>query len=198
MLASGLFFGNHARFAYQQRLDNAAIRWPGDCIAGRAQMDAKIKRFWSKVVKTEGCWMWTAFRMSGKGHGYGQLTYNYKRYLAHRLAWILTFGPIPDGLCVLHKCDNPACINPTHLFLGTQLDNLADMRAKGRHSKGPTIWGERHGMAKLTGDDVRSIRAAHVIGVSIRILGQEYRVNRKTITKILSGASWKHLEQEGK
>lgn len=86
------------------------------------------ERFWAKVEKGPDCWEWKAFR----NKGYGKFTYNGRMYLAHRLSWILTNGPIPDGLGVLHSCDNPPCVNPDHLFLGTQLDNMRDASNKGR------------------------------------------------------------------
>lgn len=91
-----------------------------------------IKRFWSSVDKDgeNGCWLWTRGRNE---HGYGVLDRKSGSGLAHRYSWELANGPIPTGLQVLHRCDNPPCVNPEHLFLGTRLDNMADMTAKGRH-----------------------------------------------------------------
>lgn len=86
-------------------------------------------RFWSKVRKGDGCWEWTAWINS---NGYGEFTKDHKNLKASRVSWILTYGPIPDGLFVCHHCDNPPCVRPDHLFLGTPLDNMRDMIAKGR------------------------------------------------------------------
>lgn len=97
------------------------------------------ERFWNNVRKTEGCWLWLGKPLS---NGYGQFAFGgrnrmtggkIKRDLAHRMSWRLTYGEISAGLNVLHKCDVPTCVNPVHLFLGTQLDNVKDMTAKGRH-----------------------------------------------------------------
>lgn len=87
--------------------------------------------FWRFVCKSDACWEWTA---SIGSHGYGQLTYLQQKYTAHRLSWELHRGPIPDGLFVLHKCDNRRCVKPDHLFLGTQRENLEDMTRKGRRA----------------------------------------------------------------
>lgn len=99
-----------------------------------------VVRFWSKVHKTSsphGCWEWTASCFEKRG-GYGQFsTVSFsgrKRYSAHRFSWLIEHGSIPKGLCVLHRCDNPKCVNPMHLFLGTDMDNVRDMRAKRRDS----------------------------------------------------------------
>lgn len=94
------------------------------------EFEAIISRFWSKVDKTSGCWVWTASR---SGNGYGQFRLDGHNRPAHRLAWELTHGAIPEGAFVLHECDNPPCVRPDHLFLGDQSLNMADMAGKGRH-----------------------------------------------------------------
>jgi hypothetical protein len=90
--------------------------------------------FWNKVNKTSGCWIWTAANKDGYGR------YSNSGY-AHRISWEMHFGKIPAGMFVCHKCDNPPCVNPDHLFLGTNQDNVNDMRAKGRGSKPPPMGG---------------------------------------------------------
>lgn len=154
------------------------------------------ERFWPKVRKSDGCWEWTAHR---SGHGYGYIMARHKagwRPLhAHRASWEINRGPIPDGLHVLHRCDNPPCVNPDHLFLGTHLENVADMHAKGRHrSRSPK--GEASPNAKLTGAAVMEIRAAWVAGVSGAELSRRFRVSRTAIGCVVKRRSWKHLEEQ--
>jgi len=111
------------------------------------------ERFESKVDKktSNECWNWKAGCFK---RGYGQFDYKNKNVKAHRLAWELTHGPIPEGMCVLHHCDNPPCCNPNHLFLGTKKDNTQDMINKGRCTKAR---GENHGNSKLTNEQRNKI-----------------------------------------
>ena len=90
-------------------------------------------RYWSRVTKTSSCWNWTGSTINT---GYGVLFVQGRLRTAHRLSWELHHGPIPEGLCVLHRCDNRTCVNPSHLFLGTKKQNTQDMLSKGRHGHG--------------------------------------------------------------
>lgn len=140
-------------------------------------------RFWARVDKSAGpnaCWPWTRGTIP---EGYGSFSWLGKTRTSHRLVWELTFGPIPDGTFVCHKCDNPSCCNPSHLFLGTPADNMADMAAKGR--------GVKLGNAKLTREQARSIRARHASGTKTATLAREYSVHVCTIHRILNLKSWK-------
>jgi hypothetical protein len=149
-------------------------------------------RFWRKVNKTASCWLWTA-GTNGDGYGVAYLPGHIPQS-AHRVAWLLLNGPIPDGVFVLHNCpggDNPLCVNPDHLWLGSQDLNVADMMAKGRGNKAQ---GERTGKAKLTDAIVRLIReryAAHVAGRTQ--LAREYGVSKGAIDRVIERRSWRHV-----
>lgn len=154
-------------------------------------METYRERFWSKVIKSDDCWGWAGFRTPA---GYPQFAVERRIILGHRAAWILTNGPIPDGLCVLHRCDNRACANPAHLFLGTKGDNSRDMCAKGR---APTqvdpsrVQGENHPRAKLTAAEVVSIREEYARGgVLFREIAKEYGMSVAAIQHLINGRSW--------
>ncbi len=167
-----------------------------------------VNRFWAKVNKSDGCWEWAA---STNNKGYGQLMiqpgeiFETKRpVLAHRFSWMIHFGEIPDGLSVCHKCDNPQCVNPNHLFLGTHADNMHDMIRKGKGPQNqPNVmhthpekrhWGERNGQAKLTAKQVRDIRVGFQLGYSMSELGNLYGVTRHAIGRIVRRQAWAHIE----
>lgn len=155
------------------------------------------KRFWSKVDRSGQCWRWTAKRMPS---GYGQFRLSRpKREMvyAHRYSWELTMGAIPEGMRVLHNCpdgDNPSCVNPAHLWLGTQADNMKDMDAKGRRRSGCNApRGEMMWMAKLDAPRVRGIRGLYVAGVTQVDLAAWYGVAQTAISRIVRRDSWAHV-----
>jgi hypothetical protein len=157
-------------------------------------MNAKDEdRFWSKVNKgkSDECWNWTA------GHdkyGYGKFSIRGREVSSHRVAYQIANGSIPNGLCVLHKCDNPPCVNPAHLFVGTHADNVHDKCKKGRASF-IAHKGEEHGRAKLNDAQVRQIRERYTAGgVTHRELAREYGVNQSVIGDIVRRELWRHVD----
>lgn len=147
------------------------------------------KRFWSKVDKrgTDECWPWVA--VTGTG-GYGHFSIQGRMARAHRQAFILTNGPIPDGLDCCHKCDNPPCCNPAHLFIGTTSENLNDCVAKGRYNR-PN--GERCHLAKLTAGKVRTIRKLFAGGTKRATIARRFGVTWESIDAVVKRKSWKHI-----
>ncbi len=165
--------------------------------------DADARRFWSKVRKTDWCWLLTAGTFD---NGYGAFQFDGRLQKAHRVAWMLVRGAIPDGLFVCHHCDNPPCVNPAHLFVGTQEDNHADMMAKRRWytAHGEPHWtaihphlitrGTRNGNAKLTDADILEIREFSAAGdVSRASLAKRFGVTSNTISSIVRGVIWDHV-----
>lgn len=144
-------------------------------------------RFMAKVSVATGdsCWPWKGAK-SGKT-GKGSFDVFGSRQLAHRVSYMLFVGPIPDGMCVCHRCDVPACVNPSHLFLGTQADNLADMKEKDRHAKG-----SKSGRSKLNEDEVRTIRSLLTQGKTQDSIARQFGVVRTVISRIGSGRIWTH------
>lgn len=152
------------------------------------------KRFWTKAEPepNSGCWIWTANKAP---NGYGVVRAHRERRMlsAHRVAWELTHGS-PGALNVLHRCDNRACINPAHLFLGTQSDNISDMYAKGRNQVFDRR-GEKSNGAKLTAPNIKAIRSVYRSGgISQSVLAEKYGVIQAHISRIIRGVSWGHVE----
>jgi hypothetical protein len=140
-------------------------------------------------IHENGCWIWQRAKTKA---GYGQLSVQGKVYYAHRLAYMLYHGSYRDNLRVLHTCDTPACVNPQHLFLGTQKDNMHDAQRKGRAIKPPIHSGEHHHFAKITEVQAQSIRQEYTIAkTSQRKLAKEYGLNQKTIFDIIHHHIWK-------
>lgn len=149
-----------------------------------------VDRFWSKVDKSGECWIWAA---SLDEHGYGQFRLNGRTQKATRVAHDLFKFPVPRDLHVLHNCDNPACVRPEHLFLGTQKENGEDMQKKKR-----SPWGERNGLAKLSAQQVLEIRETleankGIRGIQTR-LAERFGVGQDQISRIASGKRWSQLD----
>lgn len=152
-----------------------------------------VKDFlFNKVVEDENdCWNW----QGKKVRGYGKLIIAGRSYFAHRLSYWLMTGDIPDGLLICHRCDNPACINPEHLFLGTQQDNVADMMQKKRgHFARINQKGVKNLNAKLSLEEVRQIRSKRKEGWRTTDLARLYNVSGSMILGIVSGKYWKDFD----
>jgi len=163
-----------------------------------AQKDLELfmkEKFWPKVTKTETCWIWNCSKNS---NGYGNVCYKGKTSYTHRLSYEFNNNcVIPKGLCVLHKCDNPSCVNPEHLFLGTPKENSIDCRNKGRTGAYPhpekVPYGSKHGRAKLTENDVKEIKNMINDGQKSIDISRKYNVDPSTVGLIKRGVNWKHV-----
>lgn len=155
------------------------------------------------LTEDNGCLIWRGGK-DQDGYGWSQL--RRQRQGAHRLVWELLRGPIPDGLLVLHHCDNPPCVSPNHLWLGTNADNMADRDAKGRQATGARNgmhtkpWtrtakrGSLHPGAILTESAVAAIRERAAVGISSKTLAEAFGVHQSTINGIVAGRSWKNVQ----
>ena len=153
--------------------------------------------FWQQARQEGDCLIWTKAMQSP---GYGVLRVGHRNLLAHRASWLLTNGDIQPGLCVLHRCDNPACIDPDHLFLGTRTDNSIDKIKKGRQGRGDKMAhkGATNGRAKLNDEQVLLIRKIYREGgVTHRELAKEFGVAHSLIGRIVLCLAWRHLVKAG-
>ncbi len=126
-----------------------------------------------------GCWEWSGYRRKG----YGNLRFKGRQMAAHRWMWEIVYGHIPNGLCVLHRCDNPPCVNPYHLWLGTHLDNMQDRDAKGRCNH----------LRLFSDEQARAIRKKHADGMSYAAISREYNTALMTIKRIATRATYKSV-----
>jgi hypothetical protein len=176
------------------------VSWPKGKKRGVGQngWNPLVVRFWARVRKSKGCWIWTGALMF---FGYGKLRVNGKDISAHRLSWTWAHGrSIPAGMCVCHHCDTPACVRPDHLFLGTQADNHLDCEKKGR-SAGGSLPGEFHPEAKLTWKKVAEIRRLYAIdrnpikkgrGRYRQIdIAQMLKTSRSSVNQVVRGVAWR-------
>lgn len=150
-----------------------------------------VDLFWNDVYRMNDrdCWEWLGYI---ENRGYGVLVYKFERYKAHRLSWMIHYGSIPEDKIVMHICDNRKCVNPIHLKLGTQDDNMKDCKTKQRNVKHT---GEDHGMALLSESQVINILSELKQGVKSKDLAHKYRVHRGTIDAIKLNKSWKHIKR---
>lgn len=150
--------------------------------------DKYLKRFWSRVLKSDNCWTWIGCFGS---NGYGSFWMSGNPHKTHRLSYQIHFGSIPLGLCICHRCDNPACVNPSHLFIGTSAENISDMDKKRRRKPAK---GEQIHLAKLSESDVLKIRSMHSTGnFSYRKLSGIFGVDYTNIACIIRRKTWKHI-----
>jgi hypothetical protein len=179
ILARGLCGKHYQRVAAHGSADARPVHNKG--------RNAAPATFWAQTASCGNCIEWTSYRNK---LGYGRLAVNRKVTYAHRHAWTLANGAIPDGLCVLHKCDNPPCCNPSHLFLGTKRDNAQDMIRKGRDRRCRGIANHK---AKLSEYSVRDIRDEYARGASQASLARIYGVNYRNIHAIVHRITWTHI-----
>lgn len=156
--------------------------------------ESDLSRFWSNIRKGEGCWEWIGSKLL-RGLPYGTFTFTAdgvrKTALAHRLSWMTVNGDIPNNLMVCHRCDNPLCINPDHLFLGTHSDNMKDMKEKGRSAHG-----DKSGRSILKSSDIPVITKRYENGESAAEIAADYGVSGATVFYAVKGKSWKSIKRE--
>jgi HNH endonuclease len=171
------------------------------------------KRFWTQVERTETCWLWRGYR---NANGYGMIGLSSKNMLAHRLSYEMHFGPIPPGLSCCHHCDNPSCVRPEHLFVGTKADNMQDMVRKGRHwvHTKPELLrfgdrnvsrlypetrprGEQVKLAKVTAEQVKEIRRLYRDEQwKQNALAAVFGISHRTISLIVRYKTWRHVPDD--
>lgn len=151
---------------------------------------ADCRRFWSKVDATskDHCWPWLA---GFHQRGYPVFWLDGKLWFANRVAWLLTRGEISDSMLICHKCDNPACVNPMHLFEGSYAANHDDMKIKGRRA---SFAGARNSQSKLSDSDVKTMRSLHAGGMRTKLIANQFGVCREVAGKAIRGTTWKHVK----
>lgn len=161
------------------------------CVRKRTNVSTLAERFWSKVLiidDADSCWLWQAGSFGVER--YGAFWTGERNEGAHIVSYKLKNGPVPDGLFVLHKCDNPPCVRPSHLYVGTPQQNMTDKSNRGR-----TPLGEAHILSKLTSDDVLRIRETCQAGQSQRSVARKFGIGQTQVWRIVNGESWTHLPE---
>lgn len=150
--------------------------------------------FWGRVEITDSCWLWSG---GVSGFGYGHVSFRGLQTSAHRLSYRMHCGAVPSGMVVCHKCDNPRCVNPSHLFVGTQKDNIRDMVEKGRmwtQVRPEDSLGTKNPAAKITEADVLAIRNTYATGrVRQKDIAAQYGLDQTVVSCIVLGKSWPHV-----
>jgi len=157
----------------------------GKCITQELNCSAVLDRFLDKVEKTDSCWIWKGCKFT---MGYGQFWLNRKQVYAHRISFQIHKGEIPKGMLVCHTCDNRLCVNPDHLFLGKEIDNINDMMEKKRHAKGRMKTNH-----KLIDKYIPIMRILRLRGYSYKRIGEVFGVNHTTARMACLGITWKHV-----
>lgn len=169
-----------------------AVRCPSDIWEAIGNVGTAIIKFNSLTEKTATCWIWTGpLHDNGCNQFYGLLVCQGERVVASRLAYAVAIGPIPEGLFVCHHCDNPRCVNPAHLFVGTAADNAADMVKKHRHA---VVRGTSNPKAKLEDDDVRHIRRLRSAGHRLQAIADLFKVSASVVSEIVKRKAWSHVD----
>lgn len=179
---------------YRDMCGKHYTRWyRGQDINAKTRVDRTIdERLWHQVDKSGDCWEWHG---ACDQHGYGHINIGKnKKKKTHRLSWEFANGPIPDGLCVLHTCDNPKCVKPEHLWLGTYKDNMQDCIAKGRFVFLKSKPGEENNHAKLHDGDIRVIRDLAESGLKPRYTSEFLGIDRSCVHRIINREAWSHVE----
>lgn len=187
------FTCKYCHMAFEARLTSQGNPPRFCCMTCRNRSRTKplAERFWPSVDTSggpEACWPWKGCR---KPAGYGLVRDSGRTIVAHHAAFFLTHGRWPDSL-VCHRCDNPPCCNPAHLFEGTQAQNMEDMKAKGR-GRGHTAYGEENPAAKFREDDIRKMRQLAAAGHTYAAIGRQFGVDSYTVSRIVRRLRWAHV-----
>lgn len=178
--------GNATPIAPQSNSKNGNVNGKPMRFVKGHKISPNAQTFWDYVQKSDGCWEWKGGKHS---FGYGVLSVDGKSYLAHRHCYELHYGEIQDDMEVCHKCDNPSCVRPDHLFVGSHDDNMKDKVNKGRQPRGTNV-----STAKLTDEKVREARKLRDDGMTFVAIGSIFGTSRKTVECAVKGITWRHIQ----